>query len=98
MMSIISRKPLPYDSPATYQIVVQGQIDQTWSDCLEGMLCQMRVEADAPVSTLEGKLSDQAALAGVLNTLYEMHLTVLMVKRMENSEVAECDSRKTDAA
>jgi len=96
MMSIISRKPLPYDSPATYQIVVQGQIDQTWSDCLEGMHRQVTAEADAPVTTLEGKLIDQAALAGVLNTLYEMHLTVISVKRMETSEIAEFDPRKTD--
>ena len=34
------------------------------------------VEADPPVTTLDGELSDQAALAGVLNTLYELHLTV----------------------
>jgi hypothetical protein len=83
MMSITSRRPLPYDSPATYQIVVQGQIDQTWSDRLEGMHCQVRVEADAPVTTLEGELSDQAALAGVLNTLYGLHLTLLSVNRLK---------------
>ena len=41
------------------------------------------VEADHPVTTLEGELSDQAALAGVLNTLYELHLPVLLVKRLE---------------
>jgi hypothetical protein len=50
-------------------MVVQGQIDQTWSDNLEGMQCQVEVEADSPVTTLEGVLSDQAALAGVLNTI-----------------------------
>jgi hypothetical protein len=32
---------------------------------------------------LEGELSDQAALAGVLNTLYELHLTLLSVNRLE---------------
>jgi hypothetical protein len=32
------------------------------------------------VTTLEGELLDQAALAGVLNTLYELHLPVLEVK------------------
>ena len=83
MMSIISRKRLPYDCPATYQIVVQGQIDQTWSDCLEGMHLQVTAEADAPVTTLKGELSDQAALAGVLNTLYELHLTLISVNRLE---------------
>jgi hypothetical protein len=40
-------------------------------------------QADPPVTTLEGELTDQAALAGVLNTLYELHLPVLLVKRLE---------------
>jgi hypothetical protein len=31
---------------------------------------------------MEGKLMDQAALAGVLITLYELHLTVLSVNRL----------------
>jgi len=42
------------------------------------------VEADHKVTTLCGELGDQAALVGVLNTLYELHLTVISVKRLEN--------------
>ncbi len=83
MMSTTSRKQLPYDTPATYQIVVQGQIDQSLADYLEGMICQVMAEADAQVTTLEGELHDQADLLGVLNTLYEQHLTVILVKRLE---------------
>jgi hypothetical protein len=33
-----------------------------------------------PVTTLVGLLADQAALAGVLNTLYELHLTLMSVE------------------
>jgi hypothetical protein len=77
------RNPLPYDSPATYQINVLGRIDLTWSDRLEGMAIRLASkEGDAPVTTLEGELSDQAALVGVLTTLYEMHLPVLLVERL----------------
>jgi hypothetical protein len=83
-MSILSRNPIPFDSTATYQIIVQGRIDPTWSDRLEGMtICQDIVENSSTITTLEGELSDQAALAGVLNTLYELHLLVLSVKRLE---------------
>jgi hypothetical protein len=39
-------------------------------------------EAGPLVTTLLGELSDQAALAGVLNTLYELHLPVLSVQRL----------------
>lgn len=85
------RDPLPFDSPARYQIVVQGQIDATWSDRLEGMkICLAAETLDSPVTTcLEGELSDQAALAGVLNTLYEMHLAVISVKRMSSGDATE---------
>ncbi len=42
-----------------------------------------QVEGKPCETMLEGVLSDQAALAGVLNTLYELHLTVLSVERLE---------------
>jgi len=54
------------------------------SDLLGGMTISLvTVESDHPVTTLSGELVDQAALAGVLNMLYELHLTVLSVKRLE---------------
>jgi hypothetical protein len=78
-----TRKPIPFDCPATYKLIVQGWIDHTWSDRLEGMtICQASMEGGSPVTILEGELSDQAALAGVLNSIYELHLTVLSVKRL----------------
>jgi hypothetical protein len=81
MTSLPSRNPITFDRPAIYRINVQGRIDSTWSDSLEGMTIDATtVEGEPPVTTLEGELSDQAALAGVLNTLYELHLPVLSVK------------------
>lgn len=72
-----------YDNPATYWINVQGRIPASWCDRMEGMtVMQSSPEATAPVTTLMGELSDQAALAGVLNTLYELHLPLLTVKRL----------------
>jgi len=84
MVNLPPRNPIPFDHPATYQISIQGRIDATWSDRLEGMTISLTtVEVGPPVTTLEGELSDQAALAGVLNTLYELHLPVLSVKLLE---------------
>jgi hypothetical protein len=85
MMSLPSRNPIPFDHPATYRISVQGRIDPTLSDLLGGMqIYPIIVDEDPPVTTIEGVLIDQAALAGVLNTLYELHLTVIMVQRLES--------------
>ena len=72
-----------FDSPATYRIGVQGRIPARWCDRMEGMTITERApEAESPVTTLSGELADQAALAGVLNTLYELHLPVLSVERL----------------
>ena len=80
MVSIPHRNAIPFDRPATYQISVQGMIDPDWSDRLSGMTIGLiREEAPPPVTTLKGELSDQAALVGVLNTLYELHLPILSV-------------------
>jgi hypothetical protein len=80
-MMLPSRKLIQFDQPAMYKIIVQGKIDQTLCDRLEGMTIQTGTLAEnTPLTTLEGELNDQAALAGVLNTLYELHLFVLSVE------------------
>ena len=72
---------IPFDRPAIYQISVQGRIDPDWSDRLAGMALRLTTEDGfLPVTTLDGELSDQAALLGVLNSLYELHLTILSVR------------------
>jgi hypothetical protein len=70
-----------FDHPATYRIGVQGRIPASWCDRLEGMtITEGSPGVQPPVTTLMGELSDQAALAGVLNTLYELHLPLLSVE------------------
>ncbi len=70
-----------FDHAATYRIDVQGRIPASWCDRLEGMtITEGSPEVQPPVTTLMGELSDQAALAGVLNTLYELHLPLLSVE------------------
>jgi hypothetical protein len=72
-----------FDSPATYRIGLQGHIPVKWCDRMEGMTITEDSPPGGPhVTTLLGELSDQAALAGVLNTLYELHLPVLSVERL----------------
>lgn len=79
-----------FDSPAVYQIRVEGRLDTSWSDRLEGMAIRPIVPAAGPVNTiLEGELHDQAALAGVLNCLYNLHLPVLAVERLAEHNQGE---------
>ena len=68
-------------TPATYRIEVVGDLDKSWSDRLGGMIIKTRQRADqSTVTTLTGRMIDQAELAGVLNSLYELHLPILKVK------------------
>ena len=66
---------------ATYRIKVQGYLDESRSEFLGGMTITTAGEEDeGVVTTLVGRLRDQAELAGVLNTLYEFHLPILSVE------------------
>ena len=72
-----------FDRPATYRIDVQGRIPARWCDRLEGMaITESSADAESPVTTLLGELSDQAALEGVLDTLFALHLPVVSVERL----------------
>ena len=59
------------DKAATYRITVQGIVPENWVNRLGGLQI---VEVSSTQTTLEGRLPDQAALKGVLDTLYELRL------------------------
>jgi hypothetical protein len=66
--------------PASYRITVEGSLDEKWSGRLGGMQIATRQRrGQKPVTTLSGQVQDQAALMGVLNSLYELHLRILSV-------------------
>jgi hypothetical protein len=71
-----------FDRPAVYTIRVQGHIDPSWSARLEGMAIRSSPDQLGTTgTTLIGEITDQSALAGVLNAIYELHLPVLSVER-----------------
>ena len=70
-----------FDMPATYRICFRGYLPKSWSDCLGGMTVATHDRAgEAPLTVLSGWLPDQAALLGVLNTLYGLHFPLLSVE------------------
>ena len=64
------------DKPAVYRIKVQGVVPKSWTDRLGAMGI---VSVTSAATTLEGRLSDQDALNGVLDTLYQLRLPLLEV-------------------
>ena len=79
---------LAFDLPATYRIRVKGYLDEQWSDRLGGMAIKAIGEAEGAVETiLVGWLPDQAALSGVLNALYDLHLPLVSVEWVRRRDV-----------
>ena len=65
MMRALKQKPT-LDRPATYQIQVPGELDESWPDWIPGMTRTVESEGeDPPVTTLTGSV-DQATLHGLL--------------------------------
>ena len=75
------------ETPASYRIRVRGELDESFSDRLGGLTITINSAGErGPVTTLLGRLADQAAVSGVLNALYELHLPVLSVERLTEEE------------
>ena len=81
MLQPETKKSYTFDQPGNYRIRIQGYLDESWSERLGGLrITTSKIGDQKPVSLLAGQLRDQAELAGVLNTLYELHLTLLSVE------------------
>lgn len=70
---------LGIDRPATYRIRVQGAVSQQLADYLDLSL-SVGKESGWPVTTITCRVLDQAALLGVLNSLYGRGLSLLYVE------------------
>jgi hypothetical protein len=76
---------LHMDQPSTYLIVVQGHLNTAYTDWLEGMVCAHAYDDQLePITILTGELLDQAALIGVLRSLYNLQFPVLYVKYQQS--------------
>ena len=77
-------KEIEFGGPATYRIVVKGELGQEWSDRLAGLaITSTQREGGSPHTALVGPLRDQAELNGILETLYSLHLPILRVEQVE---------------
>lgn len=67
--------------PRTYQIKITGNLDQRWSEWLDGL--KITSHDVSQITTLHGQISDQAKLRGILNKLWDLNLEILSVNQME---------------
>jgi hypothetical protein len=73
--------------PATYRISILGTLDKKYSDYYGGMSIEHDVVLNQyPITILTGCLIDQAALIGVINSLYDLGCPLLSVECVEARE------------
>ena len=71
-------------APARYRISIQGTLDKSWSRYCGGMTIEHENDLKRGAMTiLAGRLADQSALVGVLNSLHDIGCPILSVEYME---------------
>lgn len=63
--------------PGLYEIRIKGHLDDRWADWFEGLTFTQ--ESDG-TTILDGPLTDQAALLGVLNGIRDLGLPIISVQ------------------
>ena len=70
--------------PAKYRIRIQGILDKNWSDYYGGMTIEHEGDPQRSArSILTGRLADQSALIGVLNSIHDIGYPILSVEYLE---------------
>ena len=76
------KKTYAFDRSRNYRIRVLGFLDERFSERLGGLhisQCGLK-DHEGTVTELVGRVRDQAELMGIMNSLYELHMTVLSVE------------------
>ncbi len=68
---------------STYQITVDGLVDEQFIESMNGMSVSHNRIKDKALSTLTGELTDQSALNGILNTLFDYQFDVISVLKLK---------------
>ena len=78
-----SNKQYRLDQPATYQIRVEGRLNESWSAWFDDMTFAVeRCRDGTTVTAFTGTVRDQPALHGLLARIRDLGLSLLLVERV----------------
>ena len=72
-------------SPARYEIRVEGVLDQRWTACFEGL----QVTSEGSQTVISGPLPDQPALHGVLIKVRDLGMCLISVRRLDPDQAGQ---------
>ncbi|MDX2454407.1 hypothetical protein [Desulfosarcina sp.] len=74
-------KKLKLWTPATYRIELDGEVGERFRDSFSGLrITTLQRKDQSTVTTLVGRMRDQAELTGLLNSLHDLHLPIISVQ------------------
>ena len=74
-----------FRKPAVYKIIVQGELDESWSERLGRLQINVdRSKDKKPITVLIGQINDQSALSGVLTALHDFHFPIISVNLLND--------------
>jgi hypothetical protein len=73
-------QPTVSSTAKVYEIHIEGHLDSTWSDWLDGLEVQLLENGE---TILFGPIVDQSALMGVLNKLGSMNVTLISLNEIK---------------
>lgn len=74
---------------AHYRIEVEGRIHNRWADWFNGMRIKYSGSANNPVTMLEGPVSDQSALRGMIIKLWDLNFILVSVQMIDEDNLEE---------
>lgn len=86
MQNSIYQKNFPFQRPGNYRIRVIGCLEESMSSKLGGFIISTdkKIDEKESVTELVGQVRDQAELSGILETLYDFHMTILLVEHQDD--------------
>jgi hypothetical protein len=66
-----------------YEIRAQGHLSPLWTDSFEGLTITLE---DDGTTCLTGSIIDQAALHGVLKRIRDLGMTLIEIKRLQDTD------------
>ena len=82
-----------FSSPGEYRIEAEGYLSPEWLGRFGSMqvISSQPADGDRALTIMQGRVHDQAELAGILSTLYELHLSLLSVQYLNVEETSPLD-------
>jgi hypothetical protein len=73
----------------TYSIRIRGKIPLAWIDVFSDLTIENGEDKCGLFTQLSGEFSDQAALQGVLNHIYNLGLSLIALERLNECQTKE---------